>query len=166
MIAYHPKEKALLFSSRLWRIKVLGAVLAVSSLLMCPDKEWDRGEVNIPAALLLVLADAVLLCFTLTKPWKSCPQQCLSLGCGVEYFPQAGELGQQEFSGTPVEAISQCLFYGRQPQPWENTSAGVTSCCNAHLSGWQHWSVQRFKLFWIHFQGVTRKTKKISSFPV
>lgn len=41
-------------------IKVLGAILDVWSLVMCPDNEWDSGEVNIPSALLVVLADTVL----------------------------------------------------------------------------------------------------------
>lgn len=124
-------------------IKVLGAILDVWSLVMCPDNEWDSGEVNIPSALLVVLADTVLSWKNLCKPAHS---SVLSLGCGVECCPQAGDLGWHNICGTPVEAISQYLFCGRQPQTWENTPTGVASCRNAYLSGWQHWSVQRFKL--------------------
>lgn len=124
-------------------IKVLGAVLGVWSIVMCPHNEWGSGGVNIPSALLVVLADTTLPWQNHCNPAHSSGQ---SLGCGVECFQQARELGRQEFCGTPVEAISRYLFCGRKPQTRENTSAGVASCCNAYLSGWQHRSVQRFKL--------------------
>lgn len=41
-------------------IKVLVAVLDAWGLVVCPDNEWGSGEVNIPPALLVVLADTVL----------------------------------------------------------------------------------------------------------
>lgn len=85
-------------------------------------------------------------CFTLKKPLQTCPQQCSEPGlwCGV--LSTGRGPGMAQYLWTPVEAISQYLFCGRQPQTWENTPTGVASCRNAYLSGWQHWSVQRFKL--------------------
>lgn len=49
---------------------------------MCPDNEWDSGEVRIPSAWLVVLADT----FTLKKPLQSCPQQRSEPGLWCRVF--------------------------------------------------------------------------------